>query len=279
MTVLDSYAYCADEVRRFDYDHYLAALFAPPDRRAALMALYAFNLEISKIREVVSEPLIGRIRLQWWRERIDDIFAGNPPRHEVAIALAEGVVRHGLQRRLFDRLVDAREADLWESPPVDLAALEAYVEGVSSTLVGLSLEILRAPDENVARSAGLAWGLTGLLRALPHHRRTGRLYLPADLLRSAGVTPDEVFARRKPQATAGVVQQVADVARHYLAAARSQTIGLMPAGMAAVLPLALVDGHLNRMRRRGYDVLGGNLEMGRLSRQFRIGLAAVRKRI
>jgi phytoene synthase len=275
----DSFAYCAAEVRRFDHDRYLAALFAPADRRRALMALYAFNLEVAKVREVVSEPLIGRMRLQWWRERMDDIYAGSPPRHEIATALAEAVGRFNLDRRHLDRLLAAREADMAEGPPADLAALEAYVEGTSSALVALSLETLDAPDAALARSAGLAWGLTGLIRALPHHARARRLYLPADALNDVGITPEDVYSRRKTEAITAVVRRVAEAAETHLTAARAGAGNVLPRGLAALLPLALVESYLRRIRRRGYDGLGDGLEIGGVARQVRIGLAAWRKRV
>ena len=76
-------------VRRYDRDRYLTALFAPADRRQALMALYAFNYEIAKTREVVREPVLGRIRLRWWRENLDAVYAGKEVRpHEVATPLS-----------------------------------------------------------------------------------------------------------------------------------------------------------------------------------------------
>ncbi len=74
---------CARLLRRYDYDRFLTGLFAPAGRREALYAVYAFNLEIARTREAVSEPMLGQIRLQWWREAIEEIYAGRVRRHEV----------------------------------------------------------------------------------------------------------------------------------------------------------------------------------------------------
>ncbi len=91
-------SYCAAEVRRFDPDRYLCALFAPPGRREDVFALYAFNVEIARTRESVSEPMLGMVRLQWWRDAIAAIYGGTPPRHEVlgasAAAVAEAAAGH-----------------------------------------------------------------------------------------------------------------------------------------------------------------------------------------
>jgi phytoene synthase len=279
MRTSDSFAYCAAEVRRFDPDRYLASLFAPADRRGGLFALYAFNLEIAKTREVVSEPLIGRMRLQWWRERMDGIFAGAPPAHEVAAALAETVRRHGLARRHFDRLIDARETDLAETPIETTAALESYVEGSASSVVALALAALGASCDAAARPAGLAWGLTGLLRTIPFHARMRRLYLPADLLHAAGIGAEDVFALRDAGSVARVVESVAKTARTHLAEARSAAALVPPEGLPALLPLTLADAYLARLARRDYDVRNGGIEMSRPTRQIRLALAAWRRRV
>ncbi|MEX0698042.1 MAG: squalene/phytoene synthase family protein, partial [Dongiaceae bacterium] len=191
-------SHCAAESRRGDRDRFLTALFAPADRREALFALYAFNLELARIRESVSQPMLGLIRLQWWRDGLDAIYRGEPPRHEVAAGLAGAVTRHGLSRRHFDRLIDARETDLSESPPADLAALVDYAEGSSSGLVLLALEALGggggAAAAEAGRRVGIAWALTGLLRAVPFHASARRLYLPQDLIERTGLQPDALFA-------------------------------------------------------------------------------------
>ncbi|MCH9020134.1 MAG: squalene/phytoene synthase family protein, partial [Proteobacteria bacterium] len=98
-------SYCAGQARRYDRDRYLCALFAPAARREALFALLAFNAEVARIRETVSEPMLGLIRLQWWRDAIAGIYAGAPPRHAVVEALSLAVERHGLGRGEFDFLI------------------------------------------------------------------------------------------------------------------------------------------------------------------------------
>src|SRR5437870_4187177 len=112
-------------VRRHDRDRYQTALFAPADRREALFALYAFNYEIARVRELVSQPMLGQIRLQWWREAVAAAFAAAPPRqHEVAGPLAAVIADHRLARSHFDRMIDTRERDLAEEPPATLAHLK-----------------------------------------------------------------------------------------------------------------------------------------------------------
>src|SRR5215510_574597 len=166
-------AYCLEQVRRFDRDRYLAALFASAEVRADLLALYAFNLELAKIREVVREPMMGLIRLQWWRDAIGEIYNGKVRRHQVAQPLTLAVKRRQLPRELFERLIDGREADMDNGPPADLAAMRGYAEATGGTLAELAARIAadaQNTEPAVLRAAGdlgTAWALIGLARAVP----------------------------------------------------------------------------------------------------------------
>src|SRR5258708_22148216 len=140
---------------------------------------------------MVREPLLGRIRLEWWREAIDEIYRGRTPRqHEVVGPLAAAIERHDLTRYHFDRLIDAREGDLADEPPPSLAALEAYAEDTAARLVRLALEILDARDEGsgaAGRPVGLPRALIGVLPPLPVPARPRPPSLPAGLITHAGL--------------------------------------------------------------------------------------------
>ena len=249
-------SYCGAEVRRHDPDRFLTALFAPAGRREDLFALYAFNLEVARTREMVSEALLGRMRLAWWRETIEEIYAGHPRSHEVASALAQAVARARLSRGLFDRLIDAREADLDDVPPASLEALVSYAEATSSSVVALALEVLGVRGEAAtaaAREVGIAWALVGLLRAVPFHAQRRRLYLPQDLMATAGAKAGELFERGRTSGLAPVVEQVAARAREHLAAARRLRPTLSRSALPALLPATLADAYLAELRRKGFN--------------------------
>src|SRR6185436_14744881 len=109
-------------VRRHDPDRFLTALFAPPEKRDALLALYAFNHELARAREVVSEPPLALIRLQWWREVVE----GAERRHPVATPLSVAIAAGELDRADLLAMIDAREIEA--EPAVDtLAAWRAYL--------------------------------------------------------------------------------------------------------------------------------------------------------
>ncbi len=272
----------AAAVRRFDRDRYLTSLFAPEGRRKALWALYAFNNEIALVREQVREPIAGRVRLQWWRDVIAAIYDGAPPAVPLARDLAAAVAAHGLSRDPFERLIEAREQDLEDAPPADLAALVAYAEESSAPLVALALEALgvrEAAAHAAGREVGIGWALTGLLRAAPHRARTGRSDFPAELLAAEGIAAGWIDPRRPPAGLARVVERIAAEARARLAAARRFRPDVPRGALPALLPAVLASHDLDRLARAGHDPFAPALgRTERLSRPLRLAVAARRAR-
>lgn len=266
-------------VRRHDPDRFLTALFAPAERREELLLLYAFNYEIAKTRELVTEPMLGRIRLQWWRESLEAIYVGGPVRHhEIVTPLAALIRGRELSRPHFEAMIDAREVDLGDQGPPTLAALEAYARESAGRLVVLALEILDARDEE-SRAAGLALGtgyaLTGLLRSVPFHARAKRLYLPGDLVAAAKLAPHrDLFELRPVPALASVVGEVADAARRHLDAARALRRRVPRRGLPAMLPGVLAMRWLRALRAVDHDVFDPRLGQPDTLRSWRLAWAA-----
>ena len=243
-------------VHDFDRERFVTALFAPPERREALMLLYAFNVEVARIRESVREPMAGLIRLQWWRDTLVAASEGRPvDHHPVAGPLGELIRRHGLPLELFERLLAARERDLEAAGPADLAAAEAYAEDTSSSLTALALTLLGAESEEVftaGRHVGIAWALVGQLRALGFHLSIGRLTLPETILREAGTDGAAVSAGQAPRRSLALAARtMAHRARDHLAEARRFMVGRV--ALPALLPAVLADGHLAVLQRAGWD--------------------------
>jgi NADH dehydrogenase [ubiquinone] 1 alpha subcomplex assembly factor 6 len=254
MTATD---YLAEQVKRDDRDRYLTALFAPPDVRDSLMALYAFNAEVAKIRESVSELLIGRMKLQWWRDVIAAIYGdGMVPQGNPLVAALERAVRtHGLSRSHFDTLLRARESDLDDEPPQSVFDLERYAEGTSVPLNLLALEILGVGDQaakDAARHVGIAWALTGMLRAVLFHARVNRFLLPQDLMAAHNLTGHDLHERRNAAKIAAVVKEIAHSAQAHLEKARGYAIDRK--SLPALLSATLADGYLRGLSGRHFDV-------------------------
>ncbi|HEX4181876.1 MAG TPA: squalene/phytoene synthase family protein [Caulobacteraceae bacterium] len=163
-------------VRRADPDRWLASRFiSDPTVRADVIALYAFNHELARVGETVHEPLMGEIRLTWWREALDEIFAGRSVRrHPVAEALEAAVRRRGLARAPLEALVEARFSDLEPDALALEPALEAYVDGTAGALMAVAVAVAAGVEAHGLRPAARAWGLAGLLRL----RQAGVARLP-----------------------------------------------------------------------------------------------------
>lgn len=153
-------------VRRADPDRWRASLFITDlDARADVIAIYAVNRELAHIVDTVREPFVGEIRLAWWREAVDGVFAGEEPRpHPVVRRLAVAVSRRGLDRTPIDRLIEARSDDLEPRPFADEAALNAYIEATAGAIMTLAACVLGAADAPAVAPAARAWALAGLQR-------------------------------------------------------------------------------------------------------------------
>ncbi len=247
----------AAEVRRYDRDRFVTALFAPADKRESLYALYAFNAEVARIRELVTEPLLGEMRLQWWRDALATIYAGNDLAHPVAIGLAAAIRAHGLSRDRFERIVDARAADLVNGPPDSLATLIAYAHGTAAPLAALALEILGASGETAeraARPAGTGWALVGLLRAVPFHASAGRL--------SPVRSPGRAWRRRRACSGRQGVREPGAGRRNArrLGASSSgacarRTVRTPRSARSALLTTTLAEIYLRRLARVRFDLM------------------------
>jgi len=257
---------CALAVKRFDRDRWFCALFAPAACREDLLALYAFNAELALVADKVSEPMLGEIRLQWWREAIEGIYGGSARRHDVVEALAGAIDRHDLKKEDFDRLIDARAADLETAPPADLVALEAYAHGTSVPLMRLSLEILGVREQaaDAAAEAGaVGYALTGILRATGHLLAGGRVLLPASTMSQAGLAAGDLRAGRGGPALCEAARAVAELARRRIDEARKLSADVPRRAVPALLPVALAASDLRLMARHGHDVLDPRLAAGR----------------
>ena len=254
--VEDAVTYCADQTRRLDRERWLMALLAPAAHRPALFALLAFNLELAKTHEVVSEPMLGEIRLQWWRDALAEIREGRPRAHPVVQALSPCLMSGRLSADACLALIDGRTGDIDGEGPADMAALEAYAAATAGVLNAALAEVSDLAGTAAGTAAlpiGRAWGLIGLLRAVPHHARANRVMLPADELAAVGLGRRDVIEGRAGSALSLVVGQVAARAMAGLAEARALAPGMTPAARACLLPGTLARAHRRALARAGDD--------------------------
>jgi 15-cis-phytoene synthase len=236
-------------VRVADEDRWLASRFAPKAVRQRLIALYAFNVEVARIAERVNEPRLGEIRLQWWREATEDIFRGGPVAdHPTARALAELVGEINLPLALFDEMLTARVCDLSAAPFATWTELESYIDGTAGALLRLAA-LICAPDlvftpqrQNALQIAGRAWGLIGLLRALPAWTERGRTFFPSNLRGNLGLGQAGKEGEEPSQAFAAhaVLDRAVGAQKQFERYAAMLPKEIFPAiGCAALAPLYL----------------------------------------
>lgn len=274
----EAYAHCAALVREADHDRYIASLYAPETLRLGLFALYAFSHEIARVREQVSEPLPGEVRLQWWRDLLEGDSKGEAQAHPVAAALLDTIMRYRLPIAPLTALIEARVFDLYDDPMPSLGDLEGYAGETSSALIRLASIILaegRDPGGAVACGhAGVAYALTGLMRAFPWHSAAGQVYLPADILGRNGVTRDDIVRGRGGPGVLYTLKELREIARRHLRKLRDLRETIPPALAPAFLPMALVEPYLKRMERGGYDPFRTIIALPAWQRQWIIWRAA-----
>ncbi len=250
--------FCADLVRERDFRSYAASLFVSPEARRSWLALAAFNAEVAHVRDHVSQPLPGEIRLQWWRDALTGDgrgadrgeVEGNP----VAAELLRAISLHDLPVEAFVRLIDAHVFDVYDDPMPDMAALEAHCRDTSAALYALRARVLGANSPEIAllaEHAGIAEGLIDVMLALPRHAARRQLYLPADLMSMHGVIAEEIFLH---QASAPLNEALAHLRREARAQMDQALLGLRrapPVARRAFLPLAVLGKTLAKLETSG----------------------------
>ena len=219
--------------------------------RQDLLILYAFHYELSKVPDVTSEPMLGQIRYEWWREAIDEIYTGREVRrHEISTPLAELLIRTEVPRFWIDRLIDGRARDLDPQPFKNMEDARQYARQTSGQLLQIAVKILAGTPDEAILQAGEAWGLTGLARSYRYyHDRILQNLAFEDLVTAA--TESYVSAK-------GTIESP-----------------IFP----AVAYTALVPKFLARMRRAGFEPQTQSVQYGPLAKQYRLLVAGLRGKI
>jgi phytoene synthase len=266
----------ADDLRLADPDRYLSVLYAPEDKRADLVAVYAFNAEIAGIRDRIHEALPGEIRIQWWRDVLaaEDAASGHP----VADRLVAAIRRHSLPPAAFKNYLDARIFDLYDDPMPSRTDLEGYLGETAGFLIQVAAMILdpqAAPAfAELAGHAGCSQGIAGLLRLLPLHRARGQCFVPRDILAAAGTAPEEFLGEGAHAASGRAVAAMVALAREHFQAFAGRAGPLPESLRPAFLPMAVVPGYLAAVSKKGTAVLTEPVDVPGWKRQWRIFRAA-----
>ena len=252
----DAASFCADLVRAHDFPRYASTLFLPGVHRRPMLAIYAFNVEISRVRDQVSQPLPGQMRLQWWTDLLTGQDHGGIEGNPVVSELLWTIRTWRLPIERLAQLIIEHEFDLYNDPMPSLSALEAYANDTASTLFACCARILVRPLEaidHVARHAGLAYGMIDVINKLPQDTARRQLFLPQQFLQQHGSDVEEVFAGKQTPHNRAAVDQLVDEASKQLKTALALLREVPVEVQPAFLPLALVRRDIKRMQRRDND--------------------------
>ncbi|KAL3659553.1 hypothetical protein V7S43_015540 [Phytophthora oleae] len=266
-----------ESVRKLDYDGYLCGLLLPLKTRPSFYAIRALNAELATIKDSVhSNQITGKIRIQWWRERIFNLYEVSSsddqesrPEQSTALlrALDTAIQEHDLTRRWFERLLDARDTDLDREEVQSLHDLELYAEQTASSLLYLTLECLGVRHDTadrVAGHAGVAIGLATLLRGTAYHSARQQSYLPEDLISKHGVTEEDLLAAvedpKLGEKVSPVVFDVACRAMEHLHQARSLRNELPSESRSAFLPLVSSSLYLKELEAVNFNAFAPELQ-------------------
>jgi phytoene synthase len=248
--------FCAELVRTHDFVRYASTLLVPSPERRALLALYAFNVEVSRVRVVVSQPLPGEVRLQWWTDTLAGQGHGGIEGNPVAAELLQVVKSCRLPVDRLTRLITEHQFDLYNDPMPTMAALEGYLNDTASAVFSMAAMVVAMPSEaieHLARHAGLAQGMAQVMALLPFDASRRQLYVPLQVLADGGCGIEDVFAGRQTPKLRAAFDRFLDEARGHLETAFALLASVPPEVRTIFLPLAQVRRDLEWMSRAGYD--------------------------
>lgn len=252
----DASEFCAELVRSHDFVRYASTLFVPALQRRPLLALYAFNVEVSRVRAQVSQPLPGEMRLQWWTDMLAGEEHGGVEGNPVAAELLLAIRTWRLPVGRLSRLIEEHQFDLYNDPMPTMAALEGYINDTSSALFSLAAAAFGQSSgdiEHLARHAGLAQGIVQVVASLPLDTSRRQLFVPQQVLAGHGCGIEDVFAGKETPKLRAAFDQLLGEARGHLTTALALLATVAPEVRPLFLPLAQVRRDLARLLRADND--------------------------
>jgi 15-cis-phytoene synthase len=261
--------------RDLEPDRHLAALLAPEPQRTALLAIAAFSAELRRIPRVVTDPMIGEIRLQWWRDAIEAFAAAIKTGNPIADALGDAVRRFALPPATLIAMTEARAFDLYADPMPDAASLDGYVAKTEGVPFELAFRVLadRAPDHDevaTLRLCARAYGLTRLICDLPHDLARGCCPLPMPDGKTGESLRDQMLSGDTSQVVSALIEQLCTEARSAYKAAQSQVVGWPRPIRLAVRPLAVTPAYLRASTSQSRNPLRQPVDIAPFTRVWRI---------
>lgn len=270
-----SYEACINTVKKYDPDRFFISVFANKETHHKIMALYAFNFELSHIFETISEPMMGQIRFQWWWDLVGAIYNDDKPVPPHPIAEDLETLKNDIDQSLLHSLIEGHEEALEPSPPETEKDLIDLLEKKSFNLFRAISKIeTPARDDRRFYNLSIAWGLIGIIRAIPYHARNNKIYLPVSYFKES-IKPDQnKILDMKPDSEAFLksVEKLWALAQHHLEKAEQDRKDHANDKSHLWLYLKLAKLYLKDIRKRGYQAFDTKLANRPAFAELKIGL-------
>jgi len=268
--MFDHQEFIQEELKANDPEHYLACLYMPEEIRHCAMTLYAFNAEIARIPFLVSEPMPGEIRIQWWRDLLKS--GGNVGSGPLAEALLQVCENYNLPRDVLDNALEARIFDLYQDPMPDMGTYEGYLgETVSSFLQVISVANGLERSSELADAcghAGVAIGIARHLSLCAQSRIRRQVYFPLTLLQEQGLDREHWLANENPNEKTAVIQKMIMLAHNHLSNAKTAITKLPKDKRSVFLPTVFVEKLLSKISKNPSMCLAKPVVLSPLQRQW-----------
>lgn len=241
---------CAQHVKIYDWDHFFCAFFAPEAKRETLMRLLAFNAEITRAVSLptswsIAGPMAGLIRLQWWRELIEN---RNNRDHEIAQPIRDAISSQELKPEDLLSLIDAREAELegiedWHQWRQIMMASSGKVQSLTAQIMGVTDPMLL----QAVASLGAAYESIRLARYLPTILQSGRCPFPKTIIEKYHLIRGEDGIRISQEDTQSLRDILIQEVRYFLKQGTLATT-LPKEAIVAILPIVFCKRDLKKSR-------------------------------
>lgn len=238
--------YCKQKAAQSGSSFTISFIFLSKARRNAMIALYAFCREVDDVVDECTDYNVAQVKLNWWKDEIIRLYA-KQPQHPVTKALQPVIQQFDLSQAHFLEIIDGMEMDLQFNRYADFKQLQLYCYRVASVVGLLAAQIFGFKNRltlKYAHDLGIAFQLTNIIRDVGEDARRGRIYLPLDELRKAGVTEAEILSCQPSAAINTLIEfQIERAERFYDRAlrelpaedARQQRTGLIMAAIYRTL--------------------------------------------
>jgi 15-cis-phytoene synthase len=269
-----------DSVRLWSMDHYLSIWFFPAHLREDVFILYAFFAEICRIPNLVTDPMIGEVRLQWWYDALSGSAKGDVNAHPLASDLLKLIERYALPQDYFLEIIEAKTFDLYQEAIPTLVELKQYIQKTFGHLLMLMCKVvlhqhpMPPPLLSMIGHGGQIMGLTSILRHFPHDIARQRIFLPLDYLNQCSLSVEDVFTKQKEPNVIACIKLVCAEIKTHLSAMEILKPAIPETCSAAFLPLALTGGYLQILEKPNYDPYTTPIEYAVWKKQWLLWRAA-----